>query len=185
MTRSQLWHRLGGLDERFFAHMEEIDYCWRLQLQGWRICNVPASTVYHVGGGTLPQKSPRKLKFNYRNNLLMLEKNLPYTFVADGLRPSHALRRSRHIITWRKLLDGCSALVYLLTGRFSYVRAVREAHREAQDLIGRPPVPRELTLWSDSHPNVRVRGRYRGSIILASLLKGDGVFEYIESKIRL
>lgn len=183
MTRSVLWHRLGGLDERFFAHMEEIDYCWRLQLQGWRICNVPASVVYHVGGGTLPQTSPRKLKFNFRNNLLMLEKNLAYTYVAQGCRPARALRKARRVITWRKVLDGGSALVYLLTGRLKYVRAVRDAHAEARAL--RTPVGAgELAWWSDAHPDVHINGRYRGSIILASLLKGDGVFEYIESKMK-
>ena len=72
LTRSRLWKQLGGLDERFFAHMEEIDYCWRIQLAGYRVSVVPASTVYHVGGGTLPPEAAFKLQLNYRNNLLML-----------------------------------------------------------------------------------------------------------------
>ncbi|MBR5100524.1 MAG: glycosyltransferase family 2 protein, partial [Bacteroidales bacterium] len=77
VVRSALYHHLSGLDESFFAHMEEIDFCWRAKLLGYQVWCVPASTVYHVGGGTLPNNSPRKLYFNYRNNLLMLYKNLP------------------------------------------------------------------------------------------------------------
>ena len=85
MIRSSLFRELGGLDDRFFAHMEEIDLCWRLQLNGYRIRIVPESTVYHLGGGTLPQTSPWKLKLNYRNNLLMLENNLARTIALQGL----------------------------------------------------------------------------------------------------
>ncbi|MCQ2115943.1 MAG: glycosyltransferase family 2 protein [Bacteroidales bacterium] len=85
MFRSEAWAELEGLDERFFAHMEEIDLCWRARTEGWRINVVPRSVVYHVGGGTLPQDSPFKLFLNYRNNLLMLENNLPYTFALQNL----------------------------------------------------------------------------------------------------
>lgn len=85
MFRSSAWEELGGLDDRFFAHMEEIDLCWRARTEGWRINVVPRSLVYHVGGGTLPQDSPFKLFLNYRNNLLMLENNLPYTLAIQNL----------------------------------------------------------------------------------------------------
>ncbi|MDR1129512.1 MAG: glycosyltransferase family 2 protein, partial [Prevotellaceae bacterium] len=74
MVRAALFHRAGGLDGEFFAHMEEIDLCWRLQLMGYKISNVPESVVYHVGGGALPNNSPRKLYLNYRNNLMMMAK---------------------------------------------------------------------------------------------------------------
>ena len=117
MVRSALYHHLGGLDEDFFAHMEEIDFCWRAKLLGYQVWCVPASTVWHVGGGTLPNNSPRKLYFNYRNNLLMLYKNLPDSF-----------RRRR--IFFRMCMDGLSALVYLLTGRWSFFKAVWTAHRD-------------------------------------------------------
>lgn len=79
MVRAQAWRELGGFDRDFFAHFEEIDFCWRAKLAAWRICYVPRSTVFHVGGGTLPQDSPWKLKLNYRNNLLTLSKNYAYT----------------------------------------------------------------------------------------------------------
>lgn len=75
MVRAKAWKELGGFDERFFAHFEEIDFCWRARLAGWRVCYVPRSAVWHVGGGTLPSDSPWKLKLNYRNNLLALWKN--------------------------------------------------------------------------------------------------------------
>lgn len=80
MIRSDLFHSLGGFCKDFLAHMEEIDLCWRARLEGWRVCLVPRSTVYHVGGGTLGNDSPRKLYLNYRNNLLMLRRNLARTY---------------------------------------------------------------------------------------------------------
>ena len=182
MTRSVLWQAQGGLDDRFFAHMEEIDYCWRLQLEGWRVCCMPSSVVYHVGGGTLPQNSPWKLKLNYRNNLLLLDNNLAKTYIASGESPEKALRHARRTIFQRKCLDGCSAAVYLLTFRPGFFSAVIEAHREARRLRKRMSVS-ELSTWKGTHGDVHVRGLYKGSIVLAALLKGEKVFEYIESRI--
>ncbi|MEI3797980.1 MULTISPECIES: glycosyltransferase family 2 protein [Chitinophaga] len=74
--RSACYHQVGGFDRDFFAHMEEVDLCWRLQRAGYRICYCPDSRVFHVGGGSLPQGNPRKLYLNFRNNLMMLWKNL-------------------------------------------------------------------------------------------------------------
>ena len=182
MTRSVLWQGLGGLDDRFFAHMEEIDYCWRLQLEGWRVCNVPSSVVYHVGGGTLPQTSPWKLRLNYRNNLLLLDNNLARTYAAAGESPKKALRHARRTIFQRKCLDGCSAAVYLLTGRLKAFKAVWYAHREAGRLR-RGTDAAALAQWREAHPSVHVAGLYRGSVVMASLLKGKKVFDYIESRI--
>ncbi|MEZ5028863.1 MAG: glycosyltransferase family 2 protein, partial [Ferruginibacter sp.] len=76
-VRSSVYHQLGGLDEFFFAHQEEIDFCWRVQLAGHKVYVQPASVVYHVGGGTLPKGNSRKTFLNFRNNLIMLYKNLP------------------------------------------------------------------------------------------------------------
>ena len=121
VVRSALYHHLGGLDELFFAHMEEIDFCWRAKLLGYQVWCVPASTVWHVGGGTLPNNSPRKLYFNYRNNLLMLYKNLP-----------ERLRRRRIFV--RLCLDGASAAAYLLTGRWAFFKSVWTAHRDYRRL---------------------------------------------------
>lgn len=122
MVRSSVWKALGGLDERFFAHMEEIDLCWRMQLRGWKVTVVPESYVYHIGGGTLSNESPFKLRLNFRNNLLLLENNLPATL---GSR-----FRARVRILARMCLDGLSAMTYLLTGKWSFFKAVVQAHRE-------------------------------------------------------
>lgn len=122
MVRSSVWKALGGLDDRFFAHMEEIDLCWRMQLRGWKVTVVPESYVYHIGGGTLSNESPFKLRLNFRNNLLTLENNLPSTL---GSR-----FRARVRILARMCLDGLSAMTYLLTGKWSFFKAVVQAHRE-------------------------------------------------------
>lgn len=121
VVRSDVWRRLGGLDEEFFAHMEEIDFCWRASLAGGQIWCVPQSKVYHVGGGTLPNNSPRKLYFNYRNNLLMLWKNLP-------------AKHKNGKIFLRKCIDGLSAVCYIFQGRFSYFKSVIKAHRDYSKL---------------------------------------------------
>lgn len=76
--RSDIYHQLGGLDEDFFAHMEEVDLCWRIKNRGYRIMVNPLSTVYHIGGGTLPKKNPFKTYLNFRNNHFLLIKNLPF-----------------------------------------------------------------------------------------------------------
>ena len=126
LVRSSVWKALGGLDDRFFAHMEEIDLCWRMQLRGWKVTVVPDSFVYHIGGGTLPNESPFKLRLNFRNNLLLLENNLPSTL---GSRFKTRVR-----ILTRMCLDGLSALVYLLKGKGSFFRAVVQAHLEYRRL---------------------------------------------------
>ena len=183
VVRSSVWKALGGLDERFFAHMEEIDLCWRMQLKGWKVTLVPASRVYHIGGGTLSNESPFKLRLNFRNNLLLLENNLPSTFLAgdspgpDGPRNdkfvipgeasvSHtrrkARRKTRRRILVRMCLDGLSALVYLCKGQPDFFRAVVQAHREYRQLRR----PGELII--NAH---RPEGLYRGWIVPIGLFR--------------
>lgn len=113
--RSKVYWEVGGLDDDFFAHMEEIDLCWRIKSIGYSNWCIPASKVYHVGGGTLPNNNPRKLYYNYRNSLFMLFKNLP---------------RNRFLLTFftRLILDGLSAFAYLLKGNFGFLKAVFMAH---------------------------------------------------------
>lgn len=107
----------GGLDSRFFAHMEEIDLCWRLRSRGRKIVCVPQSVVYHVGGGTLKKESPRKVYLNFRNNLLMLYKNLPQKELGRVMRV-------------RRLLDYAAALKYLVSGQLPFARSVVKARRD-------------------------------------------------------
>ncbi len=113
--RSEVYKTAGGLDADFFAHMEEIDLCWRIKNRGHKIIVEPKSTVYHVGGATLPNHSSRKLFLNFRNNLFMLHKNLP---------------RNKLYTTFltRMILDGVAALKFLFGGEFSHFSAVFKAH---------------------------------------------------------
>ncbi len=124
MIRSQDYWQVGGLDGRFFAHQEEIDLCWRLRSRDRGIVCIPDSIVYHLGGGTLPQGNPRKTFLNFRNNLLLLYKNLPQ----ERLEPVMRIR------FW---LDALASLKFLLTfqcGSFLAVwRARREYHRIRAD----------------------------------------------------
>lgn len=115
--RPAAYRDAGGLDERFFAHMEEIDLCWRLRARGFAIACVPQSIVYHVGGGTLKKETPRKTLLNFRNNLLMLYKNLP----PENLR---------RVLRTRRFLDYLAALSFLLKGRFRHAAAVCRARRQ-------------------------------------------------------
>ncbi len=163
VTRASLWKAIGGLDGRFFAHMEEIDFCWKAQLLGYRVSVVPSAKVYHLGGGTLPRTSPAKLKLNYRNGLLMLDNNLAAT-----IGPARARRRIRT----RILIDDCSALVYLLRGQRDNFRAVREAHREYRHLKAAPSRVAE--------PKGRPKGLLDVCIILQAMLRGKGIFDYTQ-----
>lgn len=113
--RADLFKKAGGFDPDFFAHMEEIDLCWRLKNMGYKIMYSPGSTVYHVGGGTLPNNNPHKLFLNFRNNLFLLYKNLP----------EEKLKRR---IFLRILIDGAATLKFLFTFKFSFVMSVVKAH---------------------------------------------------------
>lgn len=114
-VKADLFHKAGGFDDDFFAHMEEIDLCWRLKNLGYKIMVNPQSEVFHVGGGTLPNNSPFKLYLNFRNNLFLLYKNLP----------PHKLYS---ILFARMALDGISALMFLAKFSFSGFNAVFKAH---------------------------------------------------------
>ena len=160
LVRSKLWKKLGGLDDRFFAHMEEIDLCWRMQLSGYTVTVVPESYVYHIGGGTLPNESPFKLRLNFRNNLLLLENNLAKTFRAQGYSVDGSLGKARRRIFVRMLLDGASALTYLVTKRYNSYKAVVQAHGEYRKLR-RKPTPDEVAMQKDA----TVRGWYDGWIV--------------------
>lgn len=116
LVRTDVFRKEGGLDKRFFAHMEEIDFCWRLRSRNYGIYCIPQSTVYHVGGGTLPKSHPRKTFLNFRNNLLMLYKNLPE-------------ERLNFTLRIRYLLDLIAALKMLLSGQVKESMAIVKALR--------------------------------------------------------
>lgn len=116
-VRSSVWKQVGGLDADFFAHMEEIDFCWRVHNAGYRVAYCPRSVLYHVGGGTLPKSNPFKTQLNFRNNLSMLYKNL-----TDD--------RRWWVLTTRMWLDRVAAVKFLLEGHHGEYKAVRKAHKE-------------------------------------------------------
>ncbi len=114
--RAAVFHQTGGFDAAFFAHMEEIDWCWRVQRAGYQVWACGQSAVYHVGGGTLPKANPHKTYLNYRNSLFMLYKNWP----ANGwFLPK---------IMLRLVLDGASSLLFLKVGQWQDVVAILRAH---------------------------------------------------------
>ncbi len=113
--RSSVFHEMKGFDEYFFAHQEEIDLCWRIQLAGYDIYSCPSSIVYHVGGGTLPKGNSLKTYLNFRNNQIMLYKNLP-------------VLKKLWVIPLRIMLDAISAWKGLLTGDAGYFIAILRAH---------------------------------------------------------
>lgn len=131
MVRSELYLKVGGLDKDFFAHMEEIDLCWRILLEGKEIVAVPQSMVYHLGGGSLPASNPRKTYLNFRNNLLMLHKNLP-----DSTRGKK--------LFVRRLLDTIAWAKFMATFDIKNANAILKAHNDF----------RKMCKAYTSHPNI-------------------------------
>jgi GT2 family glycosyltransferase len=119
--RTEIYKREGGLDGGFFAHQEEIDLCWRLRSRGYRIVYTPQSAVYHVGGATLDVKSPHKTFLNFRNNLLLLYKNLPE-------------KDLKHVMRVRYHLDCLAALQFFIFGNAGNAVAVFRARRAFKEL---------------------------------------------------
>jgi GT2 family glycosyltransferase len=150
LVKSALFHELDGFDGRFFAHMEEIDLCWRLQHQGHQIWVEPSSTVYHLGGGTLSYESNTKVFLNFRNNLFMLAKN------ETGFWPGK--------IFIRMLWDGLAAVQFLLKGKPSLLYQVLKAH-----LAFYMALPR-LKSQRTKKKNTTL-GRYKGNIVIDYFLK--------------
>ena len=190
MVRSSIYKKLGGLDDRFFAHMEEIDLCWRMQLEGYKVTVVPQSLVYHVGGGTLPATSPFKLFLNYRNNLLMLDNNLAKTFALEEYHCGHSfnkaakrgLKRADRRIRTRMCLDMLSAAVYLLTFKIDCFKAVCQAHKEYKVKTKRLET-KQISLYLQNYCNeAGVSGIYNKWIVLQSMLKGENIFNSISEK---
>ena len=114
-VRTEVYKECGGLDGSFFAHMEEIDLCWRMRNKGWILACVPQSMVYHLGGGSLHYDNPRKNYLNHRNNLLMIYKNMKHPY---------------GVLFIRFFLDYAAACFYLLQGRPKSFKAVFEARRD-------------------------------------------------------
>ncbi|MBR3884434.1 MAG: glycosyltransferase family 2 protein [Bacteroidaceae bacterium] len=165
MVRSKEFWAVGGLDGRFFAHMEEVDLCWRLKSRGHQIVCVPQSVVYHVGGATLDRSNPHKTYLNFRNNLLMLYKNLPQAELA-------------RIMFIRNILDIVAATKFLLSGSFSEFRAVFKAHREFRRM--KPQFHYDRLTNLSKTVVTSIPERVKSSILWSYYLKGIRTFDKLQ-----
>ncbi len=155
--RSECYWNAGGLDSKFFAHMEEIDLCWRLRSRGYQLVCIPQSVVYHVGGGTLGAESPYKTYLNFRNNLLMLYKNLP-----DNQR--------RKILFVRFFFDYAAAFQMLVSGKWNNFKSVLKARRDYKKMRSECKADRDNNLRLSC--NTTIDEIYPRSIIIQYYLKG-------------
>lgn len=152
-VRSKLYHQLGGLDATFFAHMEEIDFCWRAKRNGHQVVYYPYSTIYHVGGGTLPKKSSRKTYLNFRNNMLLLYKNLP----------QNELNKVFFIRFW---LDILAAIFFFLSSGWGDFAAVFKARKDFKNIKSQYKNQRRIS------PPQKVGQIYQKSILWQYHVKG-------------
>jgi GT2 family glycosyltransferase len=141
LVQAKAFWSVGGLDTHFFAHMEEIDLCWRLQNAGHQIWYCPTAQIYHVGGGTLQYGSPRKTFLNFRNSLITIFKNTP-------------MWQATLLIAIRTIaLDPIAALQMLLSGEKNHAKAILQAHIDfrkniRQHLQNRRQIPHKKSLWT-------------------------------------
>ena len=165
-VRSDVYHEMNGLDEYFFAHQEEIDLCWRMQLFGYKIYVQPKSVVYHVGGGTLPKGNSRKVFLNFRNNLIMLAKNLPFW-------------KGCWKISVRFGLDAVAAWKGLFAGDFQYFMAIAKSHIAFMNWV----LFVKRTTPKPKYPCFIFNGWYRGMLIWDYFFKNKKTFkEIIDAK---
>jgi GT2 family glycosyltransferase len=166
--KSSAWKEVNGFDGTFFAHMEEIDLCWRLKNRGYKIGVCGEAKVYHIGGGTLDRQSSFKTYLNFRNNLFLLLKN----HRSSALLP---------FILRRMILDGIAGIRFLTEGNFSYFFAVLKAHFHFYSKFFYYIKLRntEKKFWKT--PNLC--GQYRGSILVSFFLKHKHNFQQLDSKL--
>lgn len=159
MIRSELYHKAGGLDEDFFAHMEEIDLCWRTQNMGYEFYCIPSSHVFHVGGGTLNYMNPRKTYLNFRNSLYMIAKNHKGILLFTLFK--------------RLCLDGLAAMKFMFSFQFSHIWALAKAHFHFYGKLGK--LLKKRKSFKASYPLLHrkeLKGVYQKNIILEKFLKG-------------
>lgn len=167
--RTEVFKKEGGFDADFFAHMEEIDLCWRLKCRGYRISNVPQSVVYHVGGGTLNAEHPHKTYLNFRNNLLLLYKNLPR-------------RKLYPLLIARYFFDYAAALHLYATGKKPNALSVLKARNDFALLKATFREKRKENIQKTVTENIS--GIYNGSIVTDYYLFGRKKYSDLAKKIQ-
>jgi GT2 family glycosyltransferase len=145
-VRADVYHKLGGLDAFFFAHMEEIDICWRMLNAGYKIYCTTESVLYHIGGGTLPKGNPHKTFLNFRNNLILLYKNLP--------------ENKRYIIAIRFILNFLSIIKYLLAKMPEDANAVFNAYKGFYEYKSKFPRHQKINTYPSVVYNKSVVWKY-------------------------
>lgn len=161
--RKKCWDEVGGLDPDLFAHMEEIDLCWRLKNQGYKVMYCPDAEVYHVGAGTLAANSPYKVFLNFRNNLIIMQKNLPFFQAVMA-------------IFIRMTLDFIALLQFLARGETKFATAVNKAHYQFVKRIGKTAKKRTGQQMSFMNHT----GVYRSSVVWAFFIKGVRKFSALK-----
>ena len=163
-VRADVWHQLGGLDDDFFAHMEEIDFCWRAKNAGYRVEYCPQSTVFHVGGGTLPKSNPHKTYLNFRNNMALLYKNLPK-------------RRLAWVMCSRIVLDYVAGFKFLMERKPKEFSAVVDAHKAFYKWL-----PQLKKKRQGLKQQSRVSGMYQGLLLIDYYLLGKKKYSDLKFK---
>ncbi len=163
-VQADLFHKYGGLDEDFFAHMEEIDFCWRMKNNNYKIMYCPDAVVFHIGGGTLPKSSATKTYLNFRNNLTLLYKNL-------------SANRIFIVFAFRLVLDGIAAVKFLAEGGFKDFMAVTRAHFSFYRRFGRIRKKRKMQAQQ------KVGQIYHGNIVIDYYLLKRKKFTDLKKKI--
>jgi GT2 family glycosyltransferase len=166
MVRSDAFHQVGGFDEDFFAHMEEIDLCWRLKNLNYSIKVIPSSKVYHVGGGTLNYTSPKKIFLNFRNNLFLITKN----YVGNLFFK----------VFYRMILDGVAAFFFLIQGKPKYFLAIFKAHIDYYKNLNLMLKKRKIIQKTIKEYNSK--GFYNGSILWAKYFKKISKFKDLNKR---
>lgn len=163
-VRAQLFKECGGFDESFFAHMEEIDLCWRFKNLGYKIVACGSSTVYHIGGGTLSKSNWRKTYLNFRNNLELIYKNIETKYLF-------------RTIFIRMVLDGLAAVKFLITNGFSHFWAIIRAHLHFYRLL--PSIRQKRKMLQKQVKKRNVEGVYKGYIVVDYFMKKKQKFSQL------
>lgn len=167
LIRSDIFHEVGGFDESFFAHMEEIDLCWRIKKLGYTFKVCPKSSIFHVGGGTLPYLSPRKTYLNFRNSLYMIVKN------HEGLLFPK--------LFWRMSLDGIAGIRFLVRMEWKHLFAVFNAHMAMYKRL--PILLKQRKSIQQNKKHFTSKGMYSGSILWDRYFKGVKRFSQLNQRL--
>lgn len=165
-VKRSVFFEAGGFDSDYFAHMEEIDLCWRMKILGYKIYVEPASVVYHLGGGTLQYNNPIKTRLNFRNNLFTLQKNLSsHVFIT---------------VWWRMCIDSVAGLKFLFSGNFSHFIAIIKGHWQfIFKLFHTRRKRKEFWKKVKAKPSYPLSGWYPNSIVLDYFLRKKKKFSQL------